>query len=112
MGYICHHTIIVVGMDFDFMDKFPVTDAHKKAVEIFGDTVSLVVSSPMNGYMSFFVAPDGSKEGWDDSNEGDSKRDEFKEFLRGMESQPAWIETTVGDEAGGDNIVDQRCDEE
>lgn len=33
-------------------------------------------------FTSFFVPPDGSKEGWDFSNQWDARRDAFVEWLR------------------------------
>ena len=53
-----------------------------KALAIFGDVlVSELVSSGVNGIKSFFVAPDGSKEGWDAAEIGDAKRNEFIKWL-------------------------------
>lgn len=76
MGYIAHHAILVTGMPKD-VDKI-----QTKAVEIFGaDQVSLLVASSINNYVSFFVAPDGSKEGWDESDIGDQRRDAFVKYL-------------------------------
>jgi hypothetical protein len=51
----------------------------------------------MNSTRSFLVAPDGSKEGWEESDKGDQRREEFVEWLRGQAyndgSNPlAWIE--------------------
>lgn len=76
MGYIGHHVMIVVGWE----DK-RIEPAHAKAKEL-GMTVSDVIESPVNGYMSFYVAPDGSKEGWADSEEGDQQRAAFVTWLR------------------------------
>lgn len=57
-------------------------EAQATAVEIFGgDIVSDVIRSPLNGYETFFVAPDGSKEGWEDSNAGDEKREQFLDWV-------------------------------
>jgi hypothetical protein len=83
MGYMRHHAIICSG-------PAPIKDegapwissiaeyvtslqrAHDKATAIFGDTVSPIVISPVNGIGSFFIAPDGSNEGWEDSDAGDA----------------------------------------
>ncbi len=37
----------------------------------------------MNSYISFLIAPDGSKEGWPDSDTGDAAREHWKAMLRG-----------------------------
>lgn len=80
MGYIKHNAIIVTG------DSYPEAQlrfelAYQKAKELFGDLVSNIVPALINGYQSFFIAPDGSKEGWDLSDEYDKKRKEFMDFL-------------------------------
>lgn len=77
MGYINHHAIIVTAWGTKYIEP-----AHKRAKEIFGDSCSEIVPSQINGYVSFFIAPDGSKEGWSDSNSGDIRREEFKDFVR------------------------------
>jgi hypothetical protein len=89
MGYMRHHTIVVTSWD---EKKLQV--AHDKAVELFhkvpidinrGNTQSLVspiVNGVVNGYGSFFIAPDGSKEGWEDSDNGDKAREAFINYCR------------------------------
>lgn len=99
MGYISHHAIVVTDSGYgDFIDK-----AHARAVELFGPLVSGIIASKVNGNRSFFVAPDGSKEGWDDSNIGDIDRDRLITYLRTFEyedySTPlAWVEVQYGDD--------------
>lgn len=77
MGYIAHNAILITGM-LESVEKI-----HAKAMEIFGTEagVSSFVASYTNHYISFFVAPDGSKEGWDESNNGDERRNEFVKYL-------------------------------
>ena len=80
MGYMSHNAIIVSSV---FDDK--IAAAHKKAVEIFGDAsrmVSPILGPVINGHRSFFVGPDGSKEGWEASDDGDRKREQFRVWLR------------------------------
>ena len=72
MGYIKHHAIAVTSWN-----KEKLYEAHKKAVNIFGSIVSEIVRSNINSYLSFFIAPNGSKEGWPDSDNGDILRDRF-----------------------------------
>ncbi|CAI8981109.1 putative _PNPOx domain-containing protein [Brevibacillus sp. IT-7CA2] len=78
MGSIRHNAIVVTGADYD-REKFG--KAHMKAMELFGVLTSPIVTRNLNGYMSFFVAPDGSKEGWAGSDIGDEKRKEFADFI-------------------------------
>lgn len=75
MGYEKHHSIIVISSDKGI--KKP----HKKAMKIFDHLVSNIIHSGMNGVSSFFIAPDGSKEGWTDSFKGDERRDKFIQYL-------------------------------
>jgi hypothetical protein len=70
MGYFIHHAIVVTG------DGEEVVKAHGLAVAIF-PYVSPISPVAINGEQSFFVPPDGSKEGWDESNAGDVRRDQF-----------------------------------
>ena len=98
MGYMRHHTIVVTSWD----EKILAT-AHAEAYRIFDATVSEIVLSPVNGYVSFFVAPDGSKEGWDSSDTGDAKRAEFIAWLRTQvyedgSSSLTWFEAFYGDD--------------
>lgn len=80
MGYIKHNAIIVTGDGYeDAKKKFEL--AYRKANELFEGLVSNVVEAKMNGYRSFFIAPDGSKEGWDMSDEYDTKRTEFADYI-------------------------------
>lgn len=83
-----HDAILVIAWDEENAEK-----AHSKAMEIFNvedkpfdinfqRLVSPLVQSVTNGYYSFFIAPDGSKEGWDTSDKGDKVRDKFEEWLK------------------------------
>jgi hypothetical protein len=75
MGYHRHHAIVVTS----YREQY-VKAAHADAVSIFDGTacaVSAVTPVAINGYCSFFVAPDGSKEGWGDSDTADRAREDF-----------------------------------
>lgn len=89
MGYFKHHSIIVTCRHEEHLIA-----ARNKAIEIFGkhferypigngvDLISPVISGVVNSQTSFFIAPDGSKEGWEPSNNGDNARAEFLDWLR------------------------------
>lgn len=80
MGYIRHNAIVVTGDDYpEAQKKFD--KAYEKAIELFEGLVSNVITSSVNRYQSFFIAPDGSKEGWSLSSEYNVKREEFANFL-------------------------------
>ena len=57
MGRMRHHALIVTGTHHAAMRR-----AHKKARKIFTKRVSNLIPSRMNGYVSFLIPPDGSKE--------------------------------------------------
>lgn len=76
MGYMRHHAIVVTS-DIEKL----IAEAHEKAKEIFGDGASEVIKDNINGYISFFIAPDGSKEGWEPSQEGNQNRKAFVKWI-------------------------------
>lgn len=98
MGYMRHHAIMVTSHP-DLAQK-----AHAKALGLFGlDRVSPIINSSSNHYASFFVSPDGSKEGWPESDRGDELRAAFVEWLREQYYEDGgtsidWIEVQYGDE--------------
>jgi len=80
MGYIKHDTIVVTGDDLD--------KVRAKAIELFEEIipsihcpVSEIVGPMVNGTCSFFIAPDGSKEGWDTSDDAEKARELFLIWL-------------------------------
>lgn len=110
MGYIRHHAIVVTGTYENWIEL-----AHNEAKGL-GLHVSEIVDSELNGTRSILVAPDGSKEGWQESGTGDFLRDNFKEWLRSCRysdgSSPlAWAEIQYGDDEGETKIV-SHSDEE
>lgn len=105
MGYMRNHGITVSTF---LKDKAEL--AHSKAIEIFGVQVSEILTSPVNEYYTFLVGPDGSKEGWSPSDEGDGKRQEFVEWLNKQAyedgSNPlGFVEYFYNDEEGEAEIV-------
>ena len=79
MGYIKHHAIVVTGYN-DLVQK-----AHGKAMDLFDwRMVSEIRPEVVNGYRSFFIAPDGSKEFWETSNVNDGKRSQFIQFIESL----------------------------
>lgn len=93
MSLIVHNAIIVTGYDQDF-----ISDAREEATSL-GLAVSEVVKSPVNGYISFFVAPDGSKEGWETSDEGDAAREKFCKFIDEKCSGLTYAEIRYGNDS-------------
>lgn len=118
MGHNRHHAIIVTTYD-----KVRGEQAHAKALELFTHAVapfsytntpiSPLVETKLNGYYSFCVFPDGSKEGWEESDFWDGQRAEFIAWLDstrfGDGSSPYdWAEVQYGD---GESKVTAHSDE-
>lgn len=98
MGYIKHDSIVVVGFD-ERLAK-----AHDKALVQFKGLVSNIVDGGMNGYVSFFIGPDGSKEGWEESNVFDKKRVKYKKFLDKLELN--WVHVVIGSDYKEDTKIE------
>lgn len=88
MGFIKHNAIVVTsGSD----------ETIQAAVAIakgFGCTVLGPSDQVVNGYCTMVVCPDGSKEGWTDSDEGDERREHFKAWLNKV--KVSWVEVAFG----------------
>ena len=94
VGYLRRHAIVVTGDDF--RESKDILEAHAKATEIF-PWVSPVSPPATNGERSFFLPPDGSKEGWEESRRGDERRDRFVEWLR-TKSSVYWVEVCYAED--------------
>lgn len=121
MGYTRHHAIVCAGpvpipddpdyhlVEAEFHGDFlahyasSLRRAHERATAIFGDMVSPIIAAPRNGLASFFVAPDGSYQGFGESDAGDARRAEFIAYLRSEyyedgSSAIKWAEVQYGDD--------------
>jgi len=78
MSYIVHNNIVVTCNDYA-ADKF--SKVHKAAIESFGSLVSPIIKTELNGYLSFFIATDGSKEGWPEAALAEKKRIAFCDYI-------------------------------
>lgn len=104
MGYIKHNAAIITSWDVERLEA-----AHIKAREIFkakfeggardlgaSILVSEIVHGVVNSQASFFIAPDGSKEGWADSTKSDEARKEFLDWIIQSENFSDYIEVRFG----------------
>ena len=103
MGYMRHHAIVVTSWDSDILEE-----AHAKAREIF-PYVSPISPPATNGYAAFFIPPDGSKEGWPASDDGDDRRNKFIAWLNEQRFPDGstvldWVEVQFGDENGESKV--------
>lgn len=114
MGYLRHECIVVSGFDAS-----KVLRAHEAASGIFngfrlGSLVGGLTHQAINGGASFFIAPDGSKEGWEVSDRGDAARAEFIGFLKSEGAKELFLDWALvllgGDD--GEYRVTQSCVEE
>lgn len=108
MSYTTHHAIIVTGMGK------PIHEAHAKALDI-GCTCTPLVKSQVNGWLTFTIVPDGSKEEWAHSEAGDIMREEFKTWAKSQiyddgDSPFSWVEVQYGDEANDDTRIIDDCE--
>ncbi len=104
MGYMRHHAIVVTSC----VERLAKA-AHAKAIEL-ELTVTPLTSLDINAGRSFLVAPDGSKEGWSESDAGDAMRATFMSWLDTQRyedgsSSLKWAEVQYGDEDGDDRIL-------
>jgi hypothetical protein len=95
MGYLRRHAIVVTGDDHS--KSKDIMEAHAKATEVF-PWVSPICPPQVNGERSFFIPPDGSKEGWGESNEGDKRRDTFVAWLQGFKGCVHWVEVCYAED--------------
>lgn len=113
MGTVLHRAVIVTSWDVERIGK-----ARRLAGQRFGQLVSGLIPSPVNGYWTFFIASCGSKEGWDESRAHADALSEFevelKRFGFGYEDGSSALElafVTYGNDAEDDdlNVVRSRC---
>lgn len=103
MGYIKHNAVIVTGWE-----PVKVTEAYIKAVEILGSNsqlVSNIVQGVINGQLSFFIAPDGSKESWETSTTCDEARKAFQDWMLKADNYCDYIEVQFGGDDDNEYIV-------
>ena len=82
MGYIKHEAVIITATNHykgDGEITYPVRDAiealRAEMPEKIARLLSPMLGVGVNGTYSYCFAPDGSKEGWPDSSEGDEWRE-------------------------------------
>ena len=105
MGYMLHHFMVVESWNSALINV-----AHAKALEIFGRPVSEILESTTNNVRSFYVPPDGSKEGWGESAEGDDRRARFAAWCREQAHEDGstslkWVEVALGADSEEDTKI-------
>ncbi len=102
MGYIQHDAVIVTvsgyANDRDFAPGPKVKAFRESLPEEWRALVVGPVRSVVNGYDTYAFLPDGSKEGWRDSDQGDEYRSQFDSmWLRSVSAETSrWSSTALG----------------
>ena len=94
MGTIIHHAIVATTWQPD--------EDFSELVALVGDRGKCWVCPPVvNNYRTFFLAPDGSKENWPPSDDGDALRNEVVAWLEREDFYGDWCEIAMGELSGG-----------
>jgi hypothetical protein len=104
MGYIRHDAIIVTGWE-DVVVEAAAAMAGELGLLVIGPSVAT-----MNYYRTFLVCPDGSKEGWNQSDDFDAKRAEFLRYLNSVRNEDysnllEWAAVSYGSDDGEAKVV-------
>lgn len=112
MGYTCHHSLVITG------SFSAVVTARAKALELVAQAeaklplslVSEILLADLNDVATCIIAPDGSNEGWPESDAGDAFRAAMIEWLRKAKKEDEiyvdWVLIQYGDDYGITYIVD------
>ncbi|MGL5065010.1 MAG: hypothetical protein ACRC62_34005 [Microcoleus sp.] len=105
MEYVKHHAIVVTSWDKDKAYE------ARHAAQVMRLEASTMCVSKVNGYHSFMILPDGSKENCDDSSEGDKRRTKFKSWLAQQrdeagDSRYEWVEVAYSADDRAANVTD------
>lgn len=97
MGYMRHNAIVVTTWSDERLEQFAMFATEQGARLL----VQAPIAAGMNGYRSALVCPDGSKEGWDTSNNGDMVRAAIRKWLAEQRyddgsSAFEWVEIAYG----------------
>lgn len=110
MGYMKHNAIVVTAFS-----KTHIKPARKKALSL-GLSVTPKAESPVNGYYSFLIIPDGSKEDWRESEFGDEQREDWCNWAKKQSDKGIyfdWVHVSFGgDEPSQTEILDHTGSED
>lgn len=97
MGYIRHNAIVVTSWNSEAIEA-AADRAKAIGLGVLGPNASHEV---VNNNRTMLVVPDGSKEGWGNSDIGDKQRAEFREYLDSQRYEDGstclhWVEIAYG----------------
>lgn len=78
MGYMRHDAIVVTSWNSEAIEE-AASVARKLGLQVLGPS-----DCAMNLTRTLLVCPDGSKEGWEESDAFDAKRSEYIEYLNSV----------------------------
>ena len=105
MGDVRHHAIVVTSWQREVL-YLAAAKARELGLEVLGPSAEVT-----NGFATFIICPDGSNEGWDESDEFDAKREKFVAYLKTERYKDgssclAWVVLAYGsDDQGGAKII-------
>ncbi|GAA5172988.1 hypothetical protein [Viridibacterium curvum] len=104
MGYMRHDAIVVTSWKREAL-----IEAAQHAVAIGLDVIG-PSEDATNGIATFLVCPDGSKEGWEESNLFDGLRATFLKYLNGVRHEDnssclSWVAIAYGSDDQGAEIT-------
>lgn len=105
MGYMRHNAITVTSWKNETIAEAAAV-ARRIGLQVLGPSDEVI-----NGYRSLLVCPDGSKEGWVESDAGDDKRKHFKDWLNEQRygdgsTSLCWAEIAYGGDDQSAEIID------
>ncbi len=104
MGYERHDAIVVTSWNREQLAA-AAAKAREIGLEVLGPSTEVT-----NGFATFLVCPDGSKEGWAESNEHDTKRSALLAYMNGVRYEDgstclSWVAVVYSGDDGGAAIT-------
>lgn len=99
MGYIKHDAIICTGNDTEILK------AHVIAKGLLPDLTTEIIGPTVNHTFSFAILPDGSKEGWGESESGDDMRSKFLATIKKRKIRFDWVHIDYGGDQDEPRII-------
>jgi hypothetical protein len=106
------HDAVVIATHEARPGGLPDLDAFRASIpEEYRALIVGPVVTTYNGHVMYAMLPDGSKEGWPASDQGDEIRERFKALFRQRYadggSHDDWLHVRFGDPDEGDRIVER-----
>lgn len=105
MGYMRHDAIIVTSWNSEAIEE-AAANARECGLQVMGPSDKVT-----NGIRTLLVCPDGSKEGWDESDAFDRKRAAYLNYLNGVRYEDnssclSWVALSYGSDDGEAMVTD------